>query len=87
MGGLEIDSGRVLASGDALLPGWFAAGEVTGGVHGANRLGGSLLLGCVVFGRVAGDSTASLLQDFGDVSSRAAGRIAGAAAQLGARRK
>ena len=86
MGGLEIDSeGRVLASGGAPLPGLFAAGEVAGGVHGANRLGGSSLLGCVVFGRVAGDTAAAyLLQNFGDVSSRAAGRIAGVAAQLGA---
>jgi succinate dehydrogenase/fumarate reductase flavoprotein subunit len=86
MGGLEIDSeGRVLASGSTPLPGLFAAGEVAGGVHGANRLGGSSLLGCVVFGRVAGDSAAAyLLQNFGDVSSRAAGRVAGVAAQLGA---
>ena len=86
MGGLEIDSeGRVLASGGTPLSGLFAAGEVAGGVHGANRLGGSSLLGCVVFGRVAGDSAASyLLQNFGDVSSRAAGRVAGVAAQLGA---
>ena len=86
MGGLEIDSeGRVLASGGKPLSGLFAAGEVAGGVHGANRLGGSSLLGCVVFGRVAGDSAASyLLQNFGDVSSRAAGRVAGVAAQLGA---
>ena len=86
MGGLEIDSeGRVLASGGAPLPGLFAAGEVAGGVHGANRLGGSSLLGCVVFGRVSGDTAAAyLLQNFGDVSSRAAGRVAGVASQLGA---
>jgi succinate dehydrogenase/fumarate reductase flavoprotein subunit len=32
----------------------FAAGEVTGGVHGENRLGGNSLLECVVFGRKAG---------------------------------
>ena len=87
MGGLETDSGRVLASGDAPLPGLFAAGKVVGGVHGANRLGGSSLLGCVVLGHVAGGSAASLLQDFGDVSSRTAGRIACAAAQFDARRK
>lgn len=86
MGGLEIDlEGRVIASGGAPLPGLFAAGEVAGGVHGANRLGGSSLLGCVVFGRVAGDTAAAyLLQNYGDVSSRAAGRVAGVAAQLGA---
>jgi hypothetical protein len=39
-----------------IVPGLFACGEVAGGVHGANRLGGSSLLGCVVFGRVAGNS-------------------------------
>jgi predicted heme/steroid binding protein len=86
MGGLEIDhEARVLASGGAPLPGLFAAGEVAGGVHGANRLGGSSLLGCVVFGRVAGDTAAAyLLQNFGSVSERAAGRVAGVAAHLGA---
>lgn len=36
------------------IPGLYAAGEVTGGVHGANRLGGNSLLECVVFGRIAG---------------------------------
>lgn len=89
MGGLEIDAeGRVLASGGTPLSGLFAAGEVAGGVHGANRLGGSSLLGCVVFGRVAGDSAAAyLLQNFGDVSSRAAGRVASVAAQLGAQQQ
>jgi succinate dehydrogenase/fumarate reductase flavoprotein subunit len=34
----------------------FAAGEVTGGVHGKNRLAGNSLLDCVVFGRIAGAS-------------------------------
>ena len=43
------------------IPGLFAAGEVAGGVHGKNRLGGSGLLGCVVYGRVAGDSAAKYL--------------------------
>lgn len=62
MGGLEIDaSSHVLAPGNRIIPGLFAAGEVAGGVHGANRLGGSSLLGCVVFGRVAGDSVAQYL--------------------------
>jgi len=88
MGGLEIDpESRVLAPGGAPLPGLFAAGEVAGGVHGANRLGGSSLLGCVVFGRVAGDTAAAyLLQNYGNVSARAAGRLAGVATHLGAPR-
>lgn len=69
----------------APLSGLFAVGEVAGGVHGANRLGGSSLLGCVAFGRVTGDTAAAyLLENYGNVSSRAAGRIAGVAAQLGA---
>jgi len=41
-----------------IIPGLFAAGEVTGGVHGANRLGGNSLLECVVFGRRAGRGAA-----------------------------
>lgn len=86
MGGLEIDpEAHVLAPGGAPLSGLFAAGEVAGGVHGANRLGGSSLLGCVVFGRVAGDAAAAyLLQNYGNVSARAAGRLAGVATHLGA---
>jgi len=58
MGGLSI-SGRaeVLESKtQEPIPGLFAAGEVTGGVHGKNRLGGSALLECVVYGREAGKS-------------------------------
>merc|ERR1719238_1758884 len=55
MGGLEIDenSACVDSKGKA-IPGLYAAGEVAGGVHGNNRLGGNSLLDCVVFGRVAG---------------------------------
>jgi len=54
MGGLEIDvDGAVLGEGGAVIPGLYAAGEVAGGVHGNNRLGGNSLLDCVVFGRVA----------------------------------
>merc|ERR1740139_1450136 len=54
MGGLEIDvdSAVVGANGKA-IKGLYAAGEVAGGVHGNNRLGGNSLLDCVVFGRVA----------------------------------
>ena len=42
--------------------GLFAAGEVSAGVHGGNRLGGNSLLECVVFGRIAGDRAATILQ-------------------------
>merc|ERR1711897_124191 len=55
MGGLEIDcDSAVVASNGKAIPGLYAAGEVAGGVHGNNRLGGNSLLDCVVFGRVAG---------------------------------
>ncbi|KAI0930652.1 hypothetical protein AcV5_007311 [Taiwanofungus camphoratus] len=86
MGGLEIDAeSRVLSSPGKPIPGLFAAGEVAGGVHGANRLGGSSLLGCVVFGRVSGDSAASyLLQRIGPLAEKAAGRLGAVAGHLGA---
>jgi len=62
MGGLEINEhSEVLNAAKAPMPGLFACGEVAGGVHGANRLGGSSLLGCVVYGRVAGDTAARYL--------------------------
>ena len=55
MGGLEIDEdSAVVAQNGKAIPGLYAAGEVAGGVHGNNRLGGNSLLDCVVFGRVAG---------------------------------
>jgi len=55
MGGVKIDtSARVLTEGDDVIPGVFAAGEVTGGIHGRNRLVGNGLLDNVVFGRIAG---------------------------------
>jgi len=77
MGGLEIDpESRVLDKKGRPIPGLFAAGEVAGGVHGANRLGGSSLLGCVVFGRVCGDSAAAyLLQSTSSAIAKAGGRL------------
>jgi len=55
MGGLEInEDGEVLSRSGGVVPGLYAAGELAGGVHGNNRLGGNSLLDCVVFGRVAG---------------------------------
>ncbi|KAG7194799.1 uncharacterized protein KQ657_004480 [Scheffersomyces spartinae] len=56
MGGIKIDiHGRVLqGDGSSPIEGLYAAGEVAGGVHGHNRLGGSSLLACVVFGRLTG---------------------------------
>jgi flavocytochrome c len=55
MGGAQIDTeGRVLGQDGRPIAGLFAAGEVSGGVHGKNRLGGNSLLECCVFGRRAG---------------------------------
>lgn len=63
MGGVAIDArGRVLDQGGKPVPGLYAAGEVSGGVHGANRLGGNSLLECVVFGRAAGSAAAAGLK-------------------------
>lgn len=62
MGGIEInDKAQVLNKEQKPFEGLFACGELAGGVHGANRLGGSSLLGCVVYGRVAGDSASNFL--------------------------
>ncbi|KAI9855686.1 MAG: hypothetical protein M1824_005919 [Vezdaea acicularis] len=62
MGGVEInDKSEVLNSEGKPFEGLYACGELAGGVHGANRLGGSSLLGCVVYGRVAGDSASQYL--------------------------
>jgi len=55
MGGLEVDiDSLVVDQKGKAMPGLYAAGEVAGGIHGNNRLGGNSLLDCVVFGRVAG---------------------------------
>ncbi|KAL4889322.1 FAD binding domain-containing protein [Aspergillus ambiguus] len=62
MGGIEINEhAQVLNSEKKPFEGLYACGELAGGVHGANRLGGSSLLGCVVYGRVAGDSASQHL--------------------------
>jgi fumarate reductase flavoprotein subunit len=59
MGGLKIDSQtRVIDKDGKTIPGLYAAGEVTGGVHGANRLGGNSISETITFGRIAGASTA-----------------------------
>ena len=55
MGGITIDSeGNVLDENEIPIKGLHAAGEVTGGVHGNNRLGGNSLLECTVYGSIIG---------------------------------
>ena len=57
MGGVRINTNaQVLDENGNVIPGLYAAGEVTGGIHGANRLGGNALTDTVVFGRIAGES-------------------------------
>lgn len=64
MGGVSFNErAEVLRGSGESIKGLWAAGEVTGGVHGANRLGGSSLLECVVFGRRAGDEAAKYYKD------------------------
>ncbi len=59
MGGVKIDTAaQVIGADGSVIPGLFACGEVTGGVHGANRLGGNAVADFVVFGRIAGASAA-----------------------------
>ncbi|MGB4587700.1 MAG: flavocytochrome c [Clostridiaceae bacterium] len=55
MGGLKIDnSTHVLTEEGTIISGLYAAGEVTGGVHGGNRIGGNAVTDIIVFGRIAG---------------------------------
>jgi len=61
MGGLEISPDGEVLKEDGKVPGLYAAGEIAGGIHGNNRLGGSSLLDCVVFGRVAGRAAAKYI--------------------------
>jgi fumarate reductase flavoprotein subunit len=59
MGGIAIDpQARVLDAKGQAIPGFFAAGEVTGGIHAGNRLGGNAIADIMVFGRIAGASAA-----------------------------
>merc|ERR1712070_401254 len=54
MGGIKTNHLSEIEGPNGAIPGLYAAGEIMGGVHGKNRLGGNSLLDCVVYGRVAG---------------------------------
>ena len=57
MGGLAVDIDRhVLDKKGAVIPGLYAAGEVTGGIHGGNRLGGNAIVEIFVSGRTAANA-------------------------------
>jgi succinate dehydrogenase / fumarate reductase, flavoprotein subunit len=62
MGGVEVDPD----TGASMIPGLFAAGEVSGGMHGSNRLGGNSLSDLLVFGRRAGQGAVEYLDALGD---------------------
>jgi succinate dehydrogenase / fumarate reductase flavoprotein subunit len=61
MGGIEVDPDTAASS----VPGLFAVGEVSGGMHGSNRLGGNSLSDLLVFGKRAGDGAADYLESLG----------------------
>ena len=59
MGGLKIDEkAHVLDKNGEIIKGLYASGEVTGGIHGGNRLGGNAVVDTVVFGKIAGANAA-----------------------------
>jgi succinate dehydrogenase / fumarate reductase, flavoprotein subunit len=62
MGGVEVDPDTAAS----IVPGLFAAGEVSGGMHGSNRLGGNSLSDLLVFGRRAGTGAVEYLDSLGD---------------------
>eukprot|EP01063_Lacrimia_lanifica_P010281 TRINITY_DN169_c1_g1_i1.p2 TRINITY_DN169_c1_g1~~TRINITY_DN169_c1_g1_i1.p2 ORF type:complete len:646 (+),score=358.99 TRINITY_DN169_c1_g1_i1:56-1993(+) len=80
LGGLSVNAdAQVLKADGSPIPGLFAGGEVAGGVHGKNRLGGSSLLDCVVYGRVSGASASThLLQKYVNGGAPGAGGAGGA---------
>ena len=68
MGGVEVDPDTGAASGT--VPGLFAAGEVSGGMHGSNRLGGNSLSDLLVFGKRAGEYAAAYVDGLGQPGRR-----------------
>ena len=59
MGGVKINSqAQVIKTDGSVIPGLYAAGEVTGGVRGKNRLGSDAIADIIVFGRIAGKNAA-----------------------------
>ena len=62
MGGVEINTkAQVLDLDGAIIPGLYAAGEITGGIHGGCRLGRVAIIDCLVFGRIAGKNVGRAL--------------------------
>ena len=62
MGGIKINTNaEVIGTDGSVIPGLFAAGEVTGGIHGGNRVGGNAVCDFIVFGRIAGKSASEFV--------------------------
>lgn len=62
MGGLKIDTkARVIGKDGEVIQGLYAAGEVAGGIHAGNRLGGNALIDIFTYGRIAGESASDLI--------------------------
>merc|ERR1711866_3044 len=71
MGGSEVNAKGQVMGKSGPITGLYAAGEVAGGVHGNNRLGGNSLLDCVVFGRVTAREAAKfMLGDAAEVDNK-----------------
>jgi succinate dehydrogenase / fumarate reductase flavoprotein subunit len=79
MGGVEVDPDTAAA---ARVPGLFAAGEVSGGMHGSNRLGGNSLSDLLVFGRRAGIGAADYVRSLAGAIPQARPGSVEAAAEL-----
>jgi len=77
MGGVEVDPDTAAA----LVPGLFAAGEVSGGMHGSNRLGGNSLSDLLVFGRRAGAGAADYVDELASPPAAADADVTAAAAE------
>jgi succinate dehydrogenase / fumarate reductase flavoprotein subunit len=77
MGGVEVDPDSQMS----VVPGLFAAGEVAGGMHGANRLGGNSLSDLLVFGKRAGDYAAAYVEGLSGQSPRVSAESAARAAE------
>lgn len=86
MGGVEANEHSECLNGSGtVIPGLYAAGEVMGGIHGKNRLGGNSLLDCVVYGRVSGAAASRyMLQNYSTTGSGVAGGAAGRVQRIGA---
>lgn len=62
MGGIKINTkAEVMNDNGEVIPGFFACGEVTGGVHGGNRLGGNAIADIITFGKIAGTQASSYI--------------------------